>query len=178
MSANDEDIAALYRRVVEQASQGALLVELGVWSGVSLAAMASSARQLGRDDLRIVGVDLWEGSAGEPDLQEEARKRDVYRECLDRLRYAKLLDRVALLRCDTIKAAALFADESVDFVFHDSCHLYEHVRVEIAAWRDKVKPGGLQAGHDIGRPEVARAVDRFFDVGFLYKQGSCWWVKA
>lgn len=175
-TSNDADIAALYHFIVQEAPPRALLIELGVWSGVSLAAMAESARQFGRDDLRIVGVDLWLGSAGEPDLIAEARQRDVLGECIARLRSAGVLDRVALLRCDSIRAAALFPDGSVHFVFHDSCHLEEFVRREIAAWHPRIKSGGLQAGHDISRPGVASAVRAFFG-NQVHQEGSCWWVE-
>ena len=173
---NDEEIAALYSRAVQDAPPGALLVELGVWVGTSLVAMAGAARRLGRSDLRILGVDMWEGSAGEPDLQEEAARTDLHSVTITNLREAGLLGMVALLRYDSVKAAHLFPDQSVDFVFHDSCHLKEHVLAELAAWRPKVRIGGTQAGHDAGREGVDSAVREFFK-GRAKTEGSCWCIQ-
>ena len=91
--------------------------------------------------------------------------------------------------------AALYPDESLDFVFLDADHAYESVSRDIDAWRPKVKRGGLLAGHDyIHWPSppfgVVRAVnERFkrFDVwpgvtdgGDAQMQGHffpCWCVR-
>lgn len=173
---NDSDIADLYRRIVENAPRGALLVELGVWTGTSLARMAGYAKKVYRDDLRIVGVDTWRGSDGEPDLLAEAKERDIFGECVDRLDQAGVLDRVALLRCDSVRAADLFANDSVHFVFHDSCHEREHVYEEVKTWYAKMAAGGVQAGHDVGRTGVSVAVDAFFG-DKAQRENSCWWVQ-
>ena len=48
----------------------------------------------------------------------------------------------------SIAAAATFADATLDFVFIDADHSYEAAKADIAAWRSKVKPGGILCGHD------------------------------
>lgn len=61
------------------------------------------------------------------------------------------------------EAAAQFEDQSVDFVFIDADHIYEHVKKDVLAWMSKVKPGGIIAGHDYNPPhEVERAVNEIF----------------
>jgi hypothetical protein len=42
----------------------------------------------------------------------------------------------------------LFADESLDFIYIDANHAYDHVKQDLAMWYPKLKPGGLFAGHD------------------------------
>ena len=60
-------------------------------------------------------------------------------------------------------AASQFDDASIDFVFIDADHIYEHVKKDILAWLPKVKPGGIIAGHDYNPPhEVKRAADEIF----------------
>jgi predicted O-methyltransferase YrrM len=46
------------------------------------------------------------------------------------------------------EAARYYPDSSLDFVFIDASHFYEDVKRDIAAWRTKVRPGGILAGHD------------------------------
>jgi hypothetical protein len=60
------------------------------------------------------------------------------------------------------EAAKQFPDKMFDFVFIDADHSFEAVTLDIAAWRPKIKDGGLLCGHDYGYDEgVALAVDAF-----------------
>lgn len=62
------------------------------------------------------------------------------------------------------EAARHYADGSLDFVFIDADHGYNSVTRDIDAWRSKVKPGGIFAGHDytVEIPDVIRAVNERF----------------
>jgi len=44
-----------------------------------------------------------------------------------------------------------FEDESLDFVFIDGNHDFEHVVEDVAKWSRKVKKGGIVSGHDFNR---------------------------
>lgn len=46
------------------------------------------------------------------------------------------------------EGAALYGDQSLDWVYIDADHHYEPVCRDIDAWLPKVKPGGVIAGHD------------------------------
>lgn len=66
---------------------------------------------------------------------------------------------------DTIEAIEAEPVESLDFVYIDAGHRYWEVRQEcFAAW-ERVKPGGIVAGHDYAwdLPTVVRAVNEFAD---------------
>ena len=62
-------------------------------------------------------------------------------------------------------AAAMFADNSIDFLYIDGDHRYEFVKQDLQNYVPKVKSGGILSGHDYGfggLPGVTRAVDEFF----------------
>jgi predicted O-methyltransferase YrrM len=69
-------------------------------------------------------------------------------------------------RCDLDRAwspaaASDYEDEYFDFIYIDGDHTYEAVRDDAAAWWEKLKSGGVIAGHDYGWEGVKRAVDEF-----------------
>lgn len=74
--------------------------------------------------------------------------------------------RSVLLRLDSLDAARLFRDHSLDFVYIDAKHDYDSVLADIAAWYPLVRCGGVIAGHDYEYgdqwPYVRRAVTDYF----------------
>ena len=75
------------------------------------------------------------------------------------------LDRFDFIEGDSADVAATFADETFDIVFVDADHSEASVRRDVAAWRPKVKKGGVLSGHDYGsknHPGVKIAVDDMF----------------
>ena len=69
----------------------------------------------------------------------------------------------------SVEAAALFEPCSLDFVYLDARHDFDGVTEDLSAWFEKVRPGGLMAGHDYndgvfveGVHGVRSAVDCFF----------------
>jgi len=57
---------------------------------------------------------------------------------------------------------------TVDIIFIDADHSYSGCRGDIIAYRSKVKPNGILAGHDIDYPGVNKAVNELiprFEVG-------------
>jgi hypothetical protein len=69
----------------------------------------------------------------------------------------------------SVEAAAQIPPASLDFAYLDGRHDYESVKEDLEAWYDKVRPGGILAGHDYldgvlpeGVFGVKSAVDEFF----------------
>jgi SAM-dependent methyltransferase len=94
-------------------------------------------------------------------------------------RMARFGDRVRPLQMETVAAADLVADGSLDFVFIDADHAYAAVAADIDAWRGKVKPGGILSGHDYGHPRfpgVKQAVDERLTV--QTDDDHVWWVRC
>ena len=73
--------------------------------------------------------------------------------------------KVAWLRMQSSQAAALIADNSLDFVYIDGSHERDLVKQDFELYYDKVKPGGLVAGHDYtlheANNQVVSAVNEF-----------------
>jgi FkbM family methyltransferase len=69
----------------------------------------------------------------------------------------------------SLEASPLIPHHSLDFVYIDARHDYDSVMEDLEAWFEKVRPGGVIAGHDYldaecaaGSFQVKMAVDRFF----------------
>lgn len=57
-------------------------------------------------------------------------------------------DRANMIRANSETASTLFTDESLDFIYIDANHAYEHVKKDLSLWFPKLKKGGIFAGHD------------------------------
>jgi hypothetical protein len=84
-------------------------------------------------------------------------------------------DKITVIRKDSILAATLFEDESLDLICLDSCHDFDHVSKEIEAWLPKLKTEGWLIGDDhipLAHPDVVRAVNnRFAEYMVINKEG-------
>lgn len=90
--------------------------------------------------------------------------------------------RCAMLRKTSEKAATslVFAPPaSIDIIFIDALHDYEHVKQDIALWWPKVRIGGVLSGHDFNHkwPGCERAVAESFDLMHVgVAPDSVWFV--
>lgn len=143
------------------------IVEVGVALGKSLAYGIDVFR---RRSLRVEAwaVDTWEGAHRNGEQQVLAPKYagDFHLFAHYMLSAPELLERMRIVRCDSVRAARLFDDASVDLVQLDAQHTREAVAAEILAWLPKVRPGGILGGDDLVSdfPGVEEAVrDAFVD---------------
>lgn len=77
--------------------------------------------------------------------------------------------RSSIWRMTSLEAAERVPHHSLDFAYIDARHDYASVLEDLEAWFDKVRPGGIIAGHDYvdgvgpaGEFGVKSAVDEFF----------------
>lgn len=166
---NFEDV---YDAAVERAEPGSMLVEVGVAHGRSLAYLVGKA-MAAEKGLHVFGVDQW---VGDEDYERflSGMRQHAPRE----LAWMGL----SVVRGKSVDEARRFLDASIAFVFLDADHSYEAVKADIAAWRPKVKPGGVLAGHDFSTtdwPGVVRGVEEM--LGPQIAIGSaryCWGVTC
>jgi uncharacterized Rossmann fold enzyme len=141
--------------------------EIGVFAG------ELSRRLLQRPDLALIMVDSWaeapkESSYGLGDFHGKLTQKEqdrYYAMTMQMTRFAG--KRAQIIRDDSLRAAAVVPDQSLDFVFIDADHSYEACRADILAWLPKIKPGGFISGHDYENPDfpawgVKQAVTEIF----------------
>lgn len=134
--------------------------EIGVWEG-------KFAETLCRPNpgLSLTCVDPWQTM---PDYKEgkntQARMADAFRSARRRL----MPFSCEFLKMTSVDAADRVKDGSLDFVYIDGNHLFEHVLQDLKRWVPKVRTGGIVAGHDYGVRDkdktfiqVKPAVDQF-----------------
>lgn len=126
-------------------------VELGLFKGQSLAYLAVELIRHGCDCV-VDGVDL--------NVSEAT------------INLKPVMGVIGVLRAErSWEAAKHYQDSSLDFVFIDANHKYPSVVQDIAAWRPKIKPGGLICGHDYSQdyPGVMLAVCEAFESWTVFR---------
>lgn len=114
------------------ASGAHTVLETGGFRGTTSAWLAIALERIGGGDLTVCDIDI-------------GRAADIERRLL-------ALDipnvTATVLAADVMRVLASLPDRSLDFVWLDDDHQHFHVRSEINALWNKVKPGGLIVGHD------------------------------
>ncbi|MEM1225372.1 MAG: class I SAM-dependent methyltransferase [Planctomycetota bacterium] len=142
------------RWLAEQASHlqpGALWIELGAMCGRSLLA-AGLAMPLGS---KLITVDERLG-------QQRRRGQDLF-DVFRELSYERSDLSITMMKSPSVRAADHIINGSAAVIYIDANHHGPAVRADIAAWRPKLRAGGLMCGHDYGRdayPGVAQVVDQ------------------
>jgi hypothetical protein len=113
-------------------------VEVGVDRGRFTATLSA-----GNPDLFLVGVDAWV-THNDHDEYTTDDTEDAFMEAKRRTEGRN----VTFIKTTSMEAVKRFADESLDFVFIDGNHDFEHAVEDIAHWSKKVRKGGLVCGHD------------------------------
>lgn len=129
--------------------------EVGVWKGHAVSFLARELLTR-TDQFEIYAIDLWERHPlGESWFAYTPHIYEIYNRNLER---AGVRHKIVDVKEDSARAAARFPDGFFDAVFIDAAHDEGSVRRDIAAWRPKVRPGGILAGHDYGEPCAVKAV--------------------
>lgn len=81
----------------------------------------------------------------------------------------KYESRSAIIKTSSEKAAQIFTNNVLDFVFIDANHCYQYCKQDLELWWPKIRKGGVLAGHDYVNGTfnktafgVKQAVDEFF----------------
>lgn len=147
--------------------EGSCFVEVGNYLGRSLCSLGEVVAQSGKS-FTVIGIDTCLGSGPEGPKGKDYHSAAVtqgggtlagtlHRNVV-RCGYG---DIITLLITDSLSAARLFGDASIDWVHLDARHDYAGLSADIRAWLPKVKPGGWLSGDDYDErkwPSVIRAV--------------------
>ena len=131
-------------------------VEIGIYKGDFTASLAKRAPLT-----EIFGIDAWKVYPGykddvDNDLESKAEQEAVKK--------SKEFPNIKLVKAWSLDAAKQFDDGTLDFVYIDANHDYEHCREDLEAWSPKVMSGGLVIGHDYVTKKgvgVIQAVDEW-----------------
>lgn len=156
----------LYDWIARIAPRCGIFVEVGCWKGKSTVYLAKKVIEC-RKDILILAVDHFKGSSEHQTRPDVTQIWDIFLENITGLE-----DTIKPMRMDSLTAAGKLSEGSVDFVFIDAEHTEEAVRNDINAWRPKLKPSGIIAGHDIFGPEVRAAVKGSFS--HFVEDGNIW----
>lgn len=144
------------------------IVEVGSWKGRSTKSLLDTGA-------KVHAVDTWEGSQDQQDLTyTQAKESDIYAEFQKNVGH---YDNLKVVKKDSLSAAKLYSDKSVDMVFIDANHTYEAVKEDIKAWLPKARK--LICGHDYTDewPGVTQAVNEMFKGKDIRVVGTIWMVE-
>lgn len=166
----------LYSDMVKEFPSGSKFVEVGAWKGKSAAYMTVEIINAEKD-IEFYVVDTWEGSSEHKDNPELQELFHIFTENM------RLVDNYHIpMRMTSLEAATKFEDASLDFVFIDAAHEYEHVKEDLNAWYLKIKRGGILAGHDFYPDQptwggVHKAVTEVFGANYTHIDGDCYLIR-
>lgn len=172
---------------VRHFADGSRFVEVGTFLGKSICSLGEVVQQSGKR-FSIVGVDTCRGSGPEGPKQKDFHGDAVakgggtfagtlHRNIID----CGFADSITLIVADSVTAAALFVDRSLDWVHLDAGHDSMHLRADIAAWLPKVRRGGWLSGDDYHEdkwPEVVSTVQALLPGAERWSSKQWRWVVA
>jgi cephalosporin hydroxylase len=147
--------------------EGSRFVEVGTYLGRSLCSLAEVVERSGKN-IDVIGIDTCRGSGPEGSLGKDYHASVVsdgggtfasalHKNVID----CGFGEKITLIISDSISAARLFSDASLEWVHLDARHDYASVKADIESWLPKVRVGGWLSGDDYDEqkwPEVVQAV--------------------
>lgn len=108
-------------------------------------------------DLKLYCIDPWAPYGNKYTIEKQDQ---IYAEAIENLKPYQ----AAIVRKSSMDALPDFLDESLDFIFIDGDHTFDHVCPDIIFWSKKVRRGGIVACHDyyaFGWSGVMQAVNSY-----------------
>jgi len=122
-----------------------LCVRLGLRTGVEVGVyQGKHMRHWLRAGLHMTAVDPWSSRPEYP--MRVGRQEEIYQDAMRRL--ARYTDRLTVLRTTSMDAVQTFAPGSLDVVYIDGHHGFRYIAEDVWEWSQRVRSGGIVAGHD------------------------------
>ena len=140
--------------------------EVGVFRAVSFCTLLQNCPNIktlfGIDSYKPYTDFLKEPYDGSPAYSISQREIDCIKlTAIHNIQYSGHVEKSILFEEDSTIALQHFKNNSLNFIFLDTCMTYEQAKKDITEWEPKVKKGGLVAGHDWNSNAVQRAVNEF-----------------
>jgi Methyltransferase domain len=170
----------IYDSAIQEAGQGAAIVEIGSWYGRSAAYMAVEIANSGKQ-MDFYCVDMWTESSNRYSIAEQVATEvgSTFPRFRENMQRGGVWYLIKTLNHPPAHAASLFAQESVDFIMIDGADSYANVRDLIRAWLPKLKPNGVIAGDDADFPGILVGVQETipFSEVKITNHGANWWYR-
>lgn len=180
-----EKAEALAQAVLELKPE--LVVEIGVWGGQSLLAMAVACNSIGRGI--VIGIDPWmpEASVDGCDVDDNSKwwgnqNHDiVHQSCIEFAKSEGVMDRLILVQSTSEKFRSVFCSE-IDMLHIDGNHSEKHSVADVSAYVPLVRSGGIVVFDDTNWSSTKRAQQIISDlcsfIKFLDLEGrQCAWYR-
>lgn len=161
--------------LLDRVPDGGLVVEVGVAFGRTTVMIGNRTEGRG---VRVASVDHFRGNSSEGDaafqIYRDRGQRNVIGQVVDNVVHANMRDRHVLMIADSVQAASMFGNETIDLAFIDADHTDEAVEADILAWTPKVKWNGTLCGHDWSEQPGNTARRMFGDA--MRHDANVWYV--
>lgn len=170
----------IYADAVSGVGDGSYFVEIGAYQGKSTVYMAVEILNSGKK-IKFDTIDIWDNYKENNSFSNFRCINGVetYQIFLKNIEPVK--NYINIVRGDSIEVSKNYLDKSVDFLYVDGSHDYEHLKKELKVWIPKMKIGGIMSGHDYessGWRSVVDAVNETFDKEKIKTiGGNSWWIK-
>lgn len=153
-----------------------VIVEIGIFGGRSLFAMAFALRHLGQG--YVVGIDPWSKEAAcegesEKNIEWWSEKVDlekIYSSFVQNVLALKLTKECRWIRATAEEAAPLFRNESIDLLSLDSNHSELVSCRQVTEWLPRIAPRGVILMDDVHWPSQAKALNMIRESGLRTMQ--------
>lgn len=173
------DFEKEYDFIVDNAKDNSIFVEIGSFLGKSSCYLAQKIKQSGKK-IKLYCVDTFKGIENDSayKLYYDKYGSDYFWKFKENVKKCGVEDFIFPIRNTSYEASLLFENNTLDFVYIDANHTYEHVKNDILTWKEKLKSNGIMAGHDYANYcDVPLAVNEIFRDNVIKPEtGSTWKV--
>lgn len=168
------DLVTLYELGNKHITNGGLVIEVGVWKGLSTFILANICKQKGAI---LLAIDTFAGVEDPKSYKNDPNNVGTYCEAVQNPDFHKIFLKnveglpVVALKGNSVKVMKFIPDGVADMVFLDGNHNHPVVDIDIQNGLKKIKEGGLLCGHDHGNWEradgkntgsdISEAVDKY-----------------
>ena len=139
----------MYHEMIPKNKVGA---ELGVCRGINAVQLYFASKPQ-----KMYLVDLWHNNKqAKSNRVLEFQPNNYYDQVKNMFSKEVKENKVVIKRTDSIEWLSSLKDDSLDWVYLDSLHYYDHIKKEISLSLDKIKSGGLIMGHDFHSGDAQR----------------------
>lgn len=160
------------KKLIELLPNDITMIEVGCFSGDSSLIFLKSGKIK-----KFYAIDAWKNNLDCDDLTTVNYDLNEVEKLFDERTVEYPVVKIKGISVDVVDQ---FEDNSLDFIYLDSCHSYDYVKKEISLYYNKLKVGGIIAGHDYTPvyPGVIRAVNEFCGKPISIFEDTSWiWIK-